>query len=99
MFRVTADGNCLYRACSLAVTGNEDAHILLRALTSIELYCYADYYAAHPHAVSALAKEKSGNLMGATMAAKSSWNSSVELPRNRYLPLHCHISHKQPPSP
>ena len=33
--------------CSLAVTGNEDAYILLRALTSAELYCRAKYYAAN----------------------------------------------------
>ena len=35
----------------------------------------------------------------ATMAAKISWNSSVELPGNRYLTLHSRISHKQPPFP
>ena len=36
-----------YMARSLAVSGNEDACILLRALTSAKLYCLADYYAAN----------------------------------------------------
>ena len=33
--------------CSLAVTGNEDAYILLRALTSAELYLHVKYFAAN----------------------------------------------------
>ena len=34
-------------ACSLAVTGNEDAYILIRALTSAELYSHVDYCSAN----------------------------------------------------
>ena len=34
---VVGDGNCLYRAVSVAMTGSEDAHVLLRLLTAIEL--------------------------------------------------------------
>ena len=33
--------------CSLAITGNEDVYILLRALTSAELYCHVNYFAAN----------------------------------------------------
>ena len=33
--------------CSLAVTGSEDAYILLRALTSAELYFHVNYFAAN----------------------------------------------------
>ena len=36
-----------YMVCSLAVTGNEDAYILLRALTSAELYLHVNYFAAN----------------------------------------------------
>ena len=32
--------------CSLAVTGNEGAYILLRALTSAERYLHVNYFAA-----------------------------------------------------
>jgi hypothetical protein len=44
-----ANGNCLYNACSIALTGN-DRRIsgILRCLTSIELYEHALYYANHP---------------------------------------------------
>ena len=33
--------------CSLAVTGNKDAYILRRALTSAELYLHVNYFAAN----------------------------------------------------
>ena len=33
--------------CSLAVTGNEGTYILLRALTSAELYLHVNYFAAN----------------------------------------------------
>ena len=80
MPRVTADGNCLYRACSLAVSGSEDSYILLRALTSAELYCHADYYAAHPHFVSSLAKEKTANVMEAMFCISLSHEATDLLP-------------------
>ena len=31
------DGNCLYRAVSLALTGSQDYHIILRLMTALEL--------------------------------------------------------------
>ena len=33
--------------CLLAVTGNEDAYILLRALIFAELYLHVNYFAAN----------------------------------------------------
>jgi hypothetical protein len=44
-----ANGNCLYNACSIAVTGNgSDISVILRCLTSIKLFENAAYYANHP---------------------------------------------------
>ena len=44
-----ANGNCLYNACSIALTGNDHRISgILRCLTSIELYEHALYYANHP---------------------------------------------------
>ncbi len=47
--KTTADGNCLYSAASIILTGDERLTHLLRALVSIELITHADYYANHPH--------------------------------------------------
>lgn len=35
--RTQGDGNCLYRAISLALSGSEEHHVLLRLLVSLEL--------------------------------------------------------------
>ena len=45
-FRVKADGNCLYNACALGLIGNEDKSLtlLLRLLTSMELFVHAEHY-------------------------------------------------------
>ena len=42
--QVVGDGNCLYRAVSLAMYGTESLHIYVRLLTSIELILHADTY-------------------------------------------------------
>ena len=47
MTRTSADGNCLYNACSLALVGDESLAMCLRCLTSIELFTNAEYYASH----------------------------------------------------
>ena len=36
-FSTSANGNCLFNACSIALTGNESLSSYLRCLTSIEL--------------------------------------------------------------
>jgi len=41
---VVGDGNCLYRAVSLALYGTEAQHIYVRLLTSIELILHSDTY-------------------------------------------------------
>ena len=43
-FRVSADGNCLYAACSLFLIHTEELATLLRVLTSLELYINAEKY-------------------------------------------------------
>ena len=53
--KATGDGNCLYNAVSLAVTGTEDLSYALRLLVSIELYENASFYANHPRINTALA--------------------------------------------
>ena len=45
--RTTADGNCLFNACSLALVGDESLSSCLRCLTSIKLYIHADLYVSH----------------------------------------------------
>ena len=62
LYRVTADGNCLYNACSFAIIGKEDPSSALRALCSMELYLYADYYASHSHFKSLAEKEQDTSL-------------------------------------
>ncbi len=46
--RTTADGNCLFNACSIALCGTEDLAVYLRCLTSIELYLNVLFYGSHP---------------------------------------------------
>ena len=41
------DGNCLYRALSLALTGSQDFHICIRLLTSLEILQYRHHYDAN----------------------------------------------------
>ena len=53
-------GNCLYDACSVAIQGNENLRHILRALTSIEMYKNARYYAYHPHFHMVWSKERLG---------------------------------------
>jgi hypothetical protein len=38
------DGNCLYKAIALGLTGSEEQHILLRLLSALELIEHKDYY-------------------------------------------------------
>ena len=45
--RTSADDNCLYNACSLALADDESLAMCLRCLTSIELFMNAEYYASH----------------------------------------------------
>ena len=43
--RVYGDGNCLFRAASMAVFGNEDEHVTLRKRTASELQSHLSTYA------------------------------------------------------
>ena len=47
-YRVHPDGNCLYRAHSVALVGNGTLALDLRILVAIELYRNAGYYTEHP---------------------------------------------------
>ena len=47
-FSISADGNCLYNAASIALTGSEKLSPYLRRLCSIELYENAACYSDHP---------------------------------------------------
>ena len=62
-YRVTADGNCLYNAGSLMVTGNVNSSHLLRALCSVDLYPYPDCYASRPPFIALLTKERTSGLL------------------------------------
>ena len=42
------DGNCLFRACSKAITGDQTLQSVLRILTCSESYNHAELYAYHP---------------------------------------------------
>ena len=46
--QVKADGNCLYNAGSVSLTGDEKLSTTLRLLTAAELYLHSDFYASHP---------------------------------------------------
>ena len=49
LFRVTADGNCLYNSCAVLLTGREKLSEKLRAVVSLELCLNSEYYAKHPY--------------------------------------------------
>ena len=49
ILRTHSDGNCMYRACSKLLCGQEDLWNLLRDLTSIELFKNLEFYAFHPY--------------------------------------------------
>ena len=46
--RTTRDGNCLYNACSPALSRYENLATCLRCLTCIKLYQHGQCYADHP---------------------------------------------------
>ena len=47
---VEGDGNCLFRSVSMALYGNESQHLVLRALTAVEIFGNREWYdVAHPH--------------------------------------------------
>lgn len=48
-FRTKPDGNCLYRACSKLVFGDDQHWSYLRELTSLELFLNAKFYSDHPY--------------------------------------------------
>ena len=52
----------MYNACAFAITGKEDLSPVLRALTSLEMYLYTDFYASHPHFMCLLSNEQASNL-------------------------------------
>ena len=56
LFRTTDDGNNLFNACSIAPVGDESLSVCLRALTCIEIYLNAQFYASHT-ALAGLTKE------------------------------------------
>ena len=58
LFSVSGDGNCLYNAVSVAISGKQKLCHTSRALTSAELFLNATFYASHPHFTSLLATEK-----------------------------------------
>ncbi|XP_046850102.1 uncharacterized protein LOC124443666 [Xenia sp. Carnegie-2017] len=46
--RSATNGNCLYSSFSILLVGDNSVVTILRLMTSIELFLYADYYAKHP---------------------------------------------------
>jgi len=52
---VGADGNCLFRSVSLSLFGNEDCHLVLRALTAVPVCTHPERYdASAPDCVNPL---------------------------------------------
>ena len=45
--QTTGDGNCLYNSASVLIEGDQSANLILRLLTTVELYLNPDYYAEH----------------------------------------------------
>ena len=52
------DGNCIYNASSLAVSGDEGLALTLIALTSIELFLHSSYYSFHPFFTTSISSEQ-----------------------------------------
>ena len=84
--RTSSDGNCLFRACSIALTGNENSHKLLRMAVASELFLEACYYANHPHFLEVLQnhpdafKDKSDiEVMSFSFKAFGSDNDSIQI--------------------
>ncbi|CAC5424195.1 unnamed protein product [Mytilus coruscus] len=51
--KTTGDGNCLFHAASLALTGTEVLSHVLRLQTACEIYLHNEFYADHPRIVEA----------------------------------------------
>ena len=49
----TDDGNCLFNAVSIALTGDESLAVILWLLTVPELLAYSEFYSQHPQLASA----------------------------------------------
>ena len=45
--QTTGDGNCLSNSASVLIEGDQSANLILRLLTTVELYLNPDYYAEH----------------------------------------------------
>ena len=48
MYRTTANGNCLFNACSIALVEDESLALHLRSLSCVEMFVHSDFYADHP---------------------------------------------------
>ena len=46
--KTTGNGNCLFNAASIALSGNESLSSVLRLLTVSELFAHSEFYANHP---------------------------------------------------
>ena len=66
----------------MVVIGIEAAYILIKTLKSAKLYCHSDYYAAHPHFVSDLAKGKTANVIEAMFCISFSHEATDRLPES-----------------
>ena len=44
--RISTDGNCLYNAVSMYLNNTEELHLILRLLTTIEMFLNWNYYAS-----------------------------------------------------
>ena len=58
-WRVLGDGNCMYRALSLALFGTKDYHVHIRLATVLEIYQHRQYYdTAHPDYIDLLKDDR-----------------------------------------
>ena len=58
VYRSNEDGNCLYSAVAMALNKGGSAHVLLRLLTSIELFEKASFYSNYPYFLDLFEKNK-----------------------------------------
>ena len=77
--RVTYNGDSLYNATSVLVTGNEKLSLALRALTSAELYLNANYYSSHPTFTNLLATETKSSLLDIFFSVEDTFQATVLL--------------------
>ena len=81
---VICNGDSLYNATYVLVTGNEHLSLARRALTSAKLYLNAKYYSYHPTFTNRLATKTKSSLLDIFFSVEDTFQATVLLHAKSY---------------